>query len=214
MELQFLPSQFFFIFPWILLLLRRLIFALMVLKLAKRSKYNNRSPKLPPGPRKSPLVGNMHQFVGSLPHHCLRDSARKQGPLMHLQLGELSYCCCFFSRNGKRGHENPWHYFRQPAFSVGNRYNKLQFHGHCFRARPYGDCWRQLCKICTSEFLSSKRVQSLRSIKEQELSNLIKSTSISERSPITLKWNSFLVDKYHHYKGGHLVRKKKTKKHS
>lgn len=51
---------------------------------------------------------------------------------------------------------------------------------------PYGTYWRQMRKICTMELLAPKRVESFRSLREEELSNFVKDMCFSEGSPINL----------------------------
>ncbi|TXG67932.1 hypothetical protein EZV62_009207 [Acer yangbiense] len=160
-------------FPFFTVLLTFLIFIFMILRLLKKSKTNLHSTlNLPPGPWKLPVIGNMHLLVGSLPHFCFGDLAKKYGSLMHLQLGEVSHIVISSPETAKQVMKiHDISFAQRPRyFSIGiTTYN---FTDIAFA--PYGDYWRQMRKICTLELLSAKRVQSFRSIREEEVSILIK----------------------------------------
>ncbi|AES70572.1 cytochrome P450 family 71 protein [Medicago truncatula] len=65
------------------------ILLFIVIKIIGRSKTKQTNSKLPPGPRKLPLIGNIHQLE-ALPHQSLAKLAQQYGPLMHMRLGEIS----------------------------------------------------------------------------------------------------------------------------
>ena len=66
----------------------------MVVYLFWRPKVRKSNVKLPPGPPKVPILGNMHQ-IGAMPHQTLAKWAKQYGPLMHLKLGGLSSIVVF-----------------------------------------------------------------------------------------------------------------------
>ncbi|XP_031283385.1 cytochrome P450 71D11-like [Pistacia vera] len=153
------------------ILLTFLLFIIMVLKKGKTFKNNNETSKLPTGPPKLPLIGNLHQLVGFLPHRRLRDLAKKYGPFMHLQLGEISAVIVSspgFAKEVMKTHDIT---FASRPYSPATRIVSYGYTDVIFS--PYGDYWRQLRKICTLELLSAKRVQSFRSVREEEIAKLI-----------------------------------------
>ncbi|KAL5549563.1 hypothetical protein UlMin_004794 [Ulmus minor] len=156
----------------------------MVAKILHKPKSKNSILRFPPGPKKLPLIGNLHNLVGSLPHRSLRNLANKYGPLMHLQLGEVSNIVVSSSEMAKEIMKTHDIIFANRPFLLAIQ--KLIYDSTDIAFSPYGDYWRQLRKICTMELLSQKRVQSFRSIREEEISNLVKGIQLSEGSQINL----------------------------
>ncbi|XP_024976292.1 cytochrome P450 71D11-like [Cynara cardunculus var. scolymus] len=173
-------------------LLIQIVFAFlifMLLKLLRLSRTKNSTPCLPPGPWKLPLLGSIHHLGSSLPHHRLRDLAKKYGPLMHLQLGELSVIVVSSPETAKEVMKTHDVTFADRPYLfassvICNGATNLTF-------APYGDYWKQLRKICAMELLSPMRVQSFRSTREEEVSHFIKSISENIGSPIDLSERIF-----------------------
>nr|CAB3470714.1 unnamed protein product [Digitaria exilis] len=122
----------------------------------KQSRCSSPALHLPPGPRKLPFLGNLHQ-IGPLPHRSLRELARQYGPVMLLRLGSVptvvvsspeaarevmsthdARCC---SRPSMPGPRRLTYEYKDVAFA------------------PYGDHFRERRKLLILELLSMRRVQ-------------------------------------------------------
>ncbi|GKV29387.1 hypothetical protein SLEP1_g38320 [Rubroshorea leprosula] len=157
----------------------------MVRRIWRKSVNHGCSSKLPPGPRKLPLIGNLHNFVGILPHHCLRNLAKKYGPIMHLQLGEVSTFVISSIETAKDVMKT-----HDLIFASRPSFPSLKLLTHNFTniaLAPYGDYWRQVRKICTTELLNPMRMRSFKTIREEEVLNLIRDISTKAGSVINLR---------------------------
>ncbi|KAI5334142.1 hypothetical protein L3X38_024275 [Prunus dulcis] len=95
------------------------------------------------------LCFNIQQLIGSLPHHGLRDLAKRYGPLMHLRLGEVSTVVVSLAEFAKEVLKTHDVIFASRPHILSVSIMTCSCTSIAFA--PYGDYWRQLQKICTLE---------------------------------------------------------------
>ncbi|KEH34016.1 cytochrome P450 family 71 protein [Medicago truncatula] len=139
---------------------------------------------MPPGPIKLPIIGNIHNLLSSQPHRKLRDLAKKYGPVMHLQLGEVSNMVISSPECASEVMKtHDIHFSSRPQILVTEI---ISYNSTSIAFAPYGNYWRQIRKICTLELLSLKRVNSYQPIREEVLSNLVKWIASQKGTPINI----------------------------
>lgn len=154
--------------PSLPVLLASLLGLIIAVKFLTRSKSVN---KRPPGPRPLPLIGNMHQLVGKLPHRALSEMSKQYGPLMFLRLGEVPSIVVSSAAVAEEVLKTNGVAFAQRPFPLASKV--LHYDCTDIVFSTYGSYWRQMRKISTMELLSNKRVQSYRSIREEEVGNMV-----------------------------------------
>ncbi|KAL5701570.1 hypothetical protein ACHQM5_026894 [Ranunculus cassubicifolius] len=139
-----------------------------------------------PGPWKLPLIGNLHQLRG-LPHRSLRDLAQKYGPLFVLHLGEIKTVIVSSPRVAEEVLKTQDLAFCDRPHILAAGIITYNYVNASFS--PYGDYYKQLRKICVMELLGAKKVQSLWSIREEEVSDLIRNISSMAMSGSTINFS-------------------------
>uniref|UniRef100_M1ALE1 Cytochrome P450 n=1 Tax=Solanum tuberosum TaxID=4113 RepID=M1ALE1_SOLTU len=113
----------------------------------------------------------MFHLLGGLQHHVLRDLAKKYGPIMHLQLGEVSLVVVTSPDMAKQVLKTHDLTFASRSKLIATEI--LFSNGSDIVFSPYGDYWRQIRKICLLELLSTKNVKSFNSIRQDEVLHMI-----------------------------------------
>ncbi|XP_027362488.1 cytochrome P450 71D11-like [Abrus precatorius] len=157
-------------------------FMLVALQMWRNHNKIDIAPNIPPGPWKLPIIGNIPHLLASTPHQKLRDMANIYGPLMHLQLGEVSTIIVSspeYAKEVMTTHDVIFASRPHILIAELRPSTSIVF-------APYGNYWRQLRKVCTMQLFTQKRVNSFQPIREEELTNLIQEIDSHNGSPINI----------------------------
>lgn len=149
-----------------------------VLVLVVRSR---RRLKLPPGPARLPVLGNLHQ-LGSLPHRSLRELAHRHGPVMMLRLGAthmLVVSSASAAREVLKVHDADC--CSRPACPGPKR---LSYGFKDMAFAPYGEHWREMRKIFIVELVSMRRVKAAWGARQEQVDKLM--AALAPNEPVVL----------------------------
>ncbi|GAB4840539.1 hypothetical protein Ancab_021309 [Ancistrocladus abbreviatus] len=146
--------------------LAAVIYYILTRWMSKRST----SVKLPPAPPKLPIIGHLH-LLTDMPHHALFKLAQTLGPIFHLQLGQVQTVVISSPQLACEVLKTQDHICCDRPQIIAAEY--LSFGCSDVTFSLYGPYWRQARKICVTELLSSKRVNSFQLVRVEETDRLL-----------------------------------------
>ncbi|KAG0499467.1 hypothetical protein HPP92_003706 [Vanilla planifolia] len=152
-------------------------FALLMLLFSSlsRSQAGNRAEcgqqRLPPGPPRWPIVGNLLQ-LGRLPHRDLARFCSVYGPLVYLRLGDVDAVTTddpnvireILLRQDDAFASRPWTVAAAHlAYGCGD-----------VALAPMGSHWKRMRRICVEHLLTSKRLESFTAHRAEEARHMVR----------------------------------------
>ncbi|KAG8378730.1 hypothetical protein BUALT_Bualt07G0015600 [Buddleja alternifolia] len=131
-------------------------FITLLFILMRKKTRDRDTRKLPPTPKKLPIIGNLHQ-LGKLPHRSLKTLSKIYGDLMFLQLGSIPTLVVsspYMAREIFKAHDLVFS-SRPPLYAV----KKFSYNFSSLSVAPFGEYWREVKKIVVLELMTTKRVQ-------------------------------------------------------
>ncbi|KAF3777105.1 Cytochrome P450 71B7 [Nymphaea thermarum] len=139
--------------------------------------------RLPPGPWRLPIIGNLHQ-LGAVPHRSFHRLSQKHGPFIFLKLGQLPTCVVSsakLAREIMKTHDAT--FANRPELAAAK---VLSYGCQDVGFQSYTEAWRRLRKIFVAHFTGPKRARSFKSVREEEVGLVVDAISRSAGAPVNL----------------------------
>ncbi|WCJ33952.1 cytochrome P450 family 705 subfamily A polypeptide 27 [Euphorbia peplus] len=128
--------------------------------------------RLPPSPPSLPFIGHLH-LVGAAFPTSFQTLARRYGPLMTLHIGSSTFIVASTKSVAKQ-------IFNTHDLNFASRFETGPadyniYKGKGFITSPYSEYWRFMRKLCVTELFGGGQFNRFKNIRENEITNLIKS---------------------------------------
>ncbi|CAM8884466.1 unnamed protein product [Rhodiola kirilowii] len=143
-------------------------FALGIILIAKAIKTS--VSKLPPGPWRIPVIGNLHQ-LGAKPHQSLAKLAQTHGPIMSLKLGQVTTIIISSAPAAKQVMQKQDHLFANRA--VPDSLTACNHAESTVIWLPLSPRWRELRKIMSSQIFNIQKMEASVSLRQQKVEELL-----------------------------------------
>ncbi|XP_047968900.1 ferruginol synthase-like [Salvia hispanica] len=131
---------------------------------------SRRGPRLPPGPRPLPIIGNFHQ-LGKKPYETLSHLAKTHGPLMSIRLGSLYTVIVSSPEMAKELLQRHGQVFSGRTIAQVMHARDLSKLSMAFT--PVGKEWRNKRKICQEEVFSERSLEGSEALRQEKLQQLV-----------------------------------------
>ncbi|XP_021762362.1 cytochrome P450 71A6-like [Chenopodium quinoa] len=126
--------------------------------------------KLPPSPPKLPILGNLHQ-LGHLPHRSLQSLSRRYGKVMLLYFGSKPALVVSSADAAEEIlKSNDLIFYNRPKLRSAIR---IFNDGMDVGFSHSGEYWRRMRGVCVMQLLNNKKVRSFRTIREEEVAEMV-----------------------------------------
>ncbi|KAG8374165.1 hypothetical protein BUALT_Bualt11G0102500 [Buddleja alternifolia] len=124
----------------------------------------------PPGPRGWPLIGNIFD-VGTSAHQSFHELQSKYGPVLHLKLGTVNTVVIQSSAAAAELFKK--HDIQFSDRRVFDTHTACNYHKGSLAVARYGEYWRTVRRLCSSELTVHKRINDSASLRQKSIDEMI-----------------------------------------